>query len=264
MKVNRTKARLREGKPVLGTFAFLGDPSVVEIIGHAGFDFVIIDTEHTARDIGLVQDMVRAADAVNITPIVRVHEIEEKTILRALETGAQGIVVPFVRNGEEAKRANAAVRYPPTGARGTCTVTRAAEFGMLRPKFAEHAEACNRELLLIGLIEDAAGVENIADILDQGVEVAFLGRADLSSALGVSGQVEHPLVLGAVDRVLAATQGRQDRWGGIVPYGSGEGGRWLSQNCPFMCYSVDALVLLDAYRAALSELRQGLGSHAHS
>ncbi|MBI3968922.1 MAG: hypothetical protein HY329_25060 [Chloroflexi bacterium] len=72
MREDKTKARLRAGLPVIGTFAFFGDPAVVEIVGSAGFDFVIIDAEHSPRDLGWVQEMVRAADAVDLTPLVRV------------------------------------------------------------------------------------------------------------------------------------------------------------------------------------------------
>ncbi|MBS1879477.1 MAG: hypothetical protein JST31_08190, partial [Actinobacteria bacterium] len=110
---NSTKAKLRNGETVLGTFVFLGDPAVVEIAALAGFDFVIIDSEHAPRGPEAIEGMIRAAEARGITPIVRVSRTDEKEILRALESGAQGIIVPQLESGEQAAEAVAATRYPP-------------------------------------------------------------------------------------------------------------------------------------------------------
>ncbi|HEY5840482.1 MAG TPA: aldolase/citrate lyase family protein, partial [Mycobacterium sp.] len=114
---NRTKEKLRRGEAVLGTFIFLGDPAIVEIASIAGLDFVVIDTEHAARDITQVESIVRAADARGITPLVRVSSLDDKEILRALETGAQGIMVPQVESAEQVRQMLSAMRYPPHGTR---------------------------------------------------------------------------------------------------------------------------------------------------
>lgn len=255
MKKNLVKAKLRVGEPVFGAHCFLSDPAVVEIIGQTGFDFVIVDTEHTSKDPSRIEDLVRAAEVTGMTALIRTDEPNEKTILRLLETGAQGIVVPFMRDEATARASNDAVRYPPVGNRGTCTATRAARYGSLVSEFAEHVRSCNEELLLVGLIEDRDGVENIDGILDAGVDVAWLGRADLSASLGVPGQVEHPIVLRAVDRVIDATKRHADRWSGMVAYNPEEATKWLARGCRFMVYTSDTRVLYRSYDAAIRGLR---------
>jgi 4-hydroxy-2-oxoheptanedioate aldolase len=257
---NRTKELLRQGKPVIGTFIFHKDPAIVEIAGLAGLDFVIIDTEHTSKDIGLVENMVRAADASNITPLVRVHEINEKLILRVLETNCQGIVIPFMSNSEEALLAANAIRYPPEGSRGLCTVTRAASYGIHRSDFMKHVENVNKELLLVGIIENPDGVENIESILNAGVEVALVGRADLSSCYGVPAEFDHPDVVNAVNTVFDAASRQSDRWSGIGPYTVKEIPDWISKGCRFIAYSVDTLVLLNAWRDLANHFRDAVAA----
>ncbi len=249
MKQSALRDRLEAGEAVLGTFIHLGDPAVVEIAGAAGFDFVICDTEHSSRDPSTIENMVRAAEAFGIAALIRVHENDEKAILRALETGAQGIVLPFVRSADDVRRAQQAMWYPPDGNRGTCTVTRAARYGALRPDFATHAAECNRELLLVGLIEDAEGVDHIEEIMDAGLDVAFVARGDLTAALGVSAQSEHPLVLEAVEKVIAAAAELPHQWSGIMPYDPEEGPMWATRGCSFLACSIDTYILWKGFRA---------------
>jgi 2-keto-3-deoxy-L-rhamnonate aldolase RhmA len=260
MRSNPLKAKMLAGQPVLGTFVHLSDPAVVEIAGAAGLDFAIIDTEHSSKDLSTVENMVRAADAFGIASLVRVHVNEEKTILRVLETGTNGIVIPFVESADDVRRAREALRYPPEGSRGTCTVTRAARYGALRPQFADHARDSNRELLLVGLIESAKGVEGIDEILDAGLDVAFVGRGDLAAGLGVAGDSSHPHVLEAVGRVLDAARQRREQWSGILPYRPEESARWIAEGCLFLAYSVDTYVLLEAYAAASRSFREALAA----
>ena len=254
MKRNETKGRLSENQAVFGSFAYLAEPAVVEIMARAGFDFVIIDMEHTALDMSMVEQMVRAADGAGITALVRVPENNEKTILRALETGAQGIVIPFVRTAEDAQRAYAATRYPPDGVRGMCSFSRAAQYGAVRPEYKQHELECNREILLVALIEDETGVQNARAILDAGIDVALVGRGDLSVSLGVSNEAEHPLVVAATEEVLA-TAAECGRWGGIITHNSQDARRWSGTRCPFICYSLDMWILMDGYMTAIDNLR---------
>jgi len=255
---NRTKARLRRGEPVVGTFVYLNDPAVVEIIGSAGFDFVIIDTEHVARQGAVVENLVRAAELSDVTPLIRVHENNEKTILRALETGAQGLVIPFVESADDVRRALRAMHYPPEGERGACYYTRASSWGSQGADFADYAQECNRELLLVGLIESAAGVENIAEIVDAGLEVPFVGRRDLCASLGVM-DIHHPDVRAAVDRVYQVACGRQEQWAGILSYDPEEDRMWRAQDVRFFCHSIDVAVLAKTYAERAQELHEAVG-----
>jgi 4-hydroxy-2-oxoheptanedioate aldolase len=229
---------------------------VAEIAGLAGFDFCWIDTEHAPTDFRCITEMVRAAELTGMTPMVRVSENNDKLILRALETGAQGIVVPYLQNREQAERAAAAVRYPPRGTRGTCPVARAAGYGVARDQFAEQVALANDEILLVGLIEDEQGVENIDSILAAGVEVVQLGKSDLSAAFGVPGQADHPKVLEAVDHVIRAVRGRADRWAGIA-VSAENAGEWV-KDCRYLTYSIDSFELLTSYQRALVGIRSAV------
>ena len=115
MRQNRVKQLMREGKLALGTYVSFADPQIVEIIGLAGFDAAFIDMEHTSFDLSLVEEMVRAADLAGVTSIVRVPDNDEKLILRILDMGAEGIIIPHVDGLEGAKRAVEAVRLGPVG-----------------------------------------------------------------------------------------------------------------------------------------------------
>lgn len=252
------RARLAAGEAVIGTFVHLGDPAIVEIVAIAGFDFAILDTEHSSRGPEAVEHMIRAAEAFGLHLIVRVPEGDRAAIQRALDAGARGIAVPFVESAADVTAARASLRYAPDGDRGTCTVTRAARYGALRPNFAEHANRQNEDILLVGLIESEAGVERIEEILDAGLDVALIGRGDLTAALGVTAQTEHPRVVEAVERVLTAARGRDGTWAGILPYTAEEGRRWVEADCPFLAYSIDTYVLLEAYTAAARTLRASI------
>ena len=115
MRQNRVKKVMREGQLAIGTYVALGDPQVVEIIGLAGFDAAFIDMEHTTFDLTLVEEMIRAADLAGVTSIVRIPGNDSSLILRLLDAGAEGIIIPHVEGLEGAKQAVDAVRYPPLG-----------------------------------------------------------------------------------------------------------------------------------------------------
>jgi len=185
MRQNRVKKLMGEGKLALGKYVSLADPQVVEIIGITGFDAAFIDMEHSAFDMKTVGEMIRVADLCGIAPIVRVPENNPKTILRILDAGAQGIQVPHIEGVEGAKRAVAAVRYPPVGERGGAGSTRAAGYGAV--PWTEHMETSNDEILLIVMTEDKRGLDEIEEIAAiDGVDVISLGPTDISPALGMT------------------------------------------------------------------------------
>ena len=185
MNENRVKRVMREGGLAIVSHVGFSDPAVVEIIAAAGFDGAFIDMEHSAFDMRTVGEMIRVADLCGITPIVRVPENNPKTILRILDAGAQGIQVPHIEGVEGAKRAIAAVRYPPDGERGGAGSTRAAGYGGV--PWTEHMRTSNEEILLIIMTEDKRGLDEIEEIaaLD-GVDIISLGPTDISTALGMT------------------------------------------------------------------------------
>lgn len=255
------KRRLAEGQSVFGSFAFLPSPDVVEIMGHAGLDYVIIDLEHSPKNWSDVANMIRAAELHGMAALVRIRENSEKAILEVLELGATGVVVPFVQTAEDVARAARALLYPPAGQRGTCTLTRAARYGGLRSGFVAHALRQNEDVVLVAQIEDRQGVENIEAIVacSPGLDALVIGRSDLASSLGAPGQVEHPAVIEATHRVIAATQaGARKVPPGVGLYSPGEAARWIDAGCRMFFYSADTAMLLNAARAAADGFRAAL------
>ena len=201
MRNNKAKQIMNSGQLALGAYVALADPQIVEIIGISGFDAVFIDMEHTAFDLSLVQQMIVAADLVDITPIVRVSDSDPGFILRVLDMGAQGIVIPHVDGLEGAKRAVDAVRYPPVGLRGGAGATRAARCGSV--EWGDHVRTSNEEILLSVMTEDTKAISQVSEIaaLD-GVDLVALGPTDLSQTLGVTDPSDPKLRL-EVERIAA-------------------------------------------------------------
>lgn len=242
------KQKLLSSKPVFGSLAFLPSPDIIEIFGLCGFHYVIIDLEHSPKNWDVVMHMVRTAQLHNVAPLIRVADNVEKQILHALEVGAEGIAIPFVRNADDVAKAVQSIRYAPEGIRGLCTASRAARFGTLRKNFSEYTVGANRNISLIALIEDMEGVDSIEDILDcdPGVDVVLIGRSDLSASLGLPGQADHPKVIEAANRVIeAVNKHRRPVQAGILT-SPGDTQRWLDAGCRFLVYGTDSDLMLQA------------------
>ncbi len=189
----------------LGAYVSFTDPQIVEIIGLAGFDAAFIDMEHTAFDLPLVQQMIVAADLVGITSMVRVPDNDAKLILRILDMGAQGIIIPHVDGVEGAKEAVAAVRYPPLGERGGAGGTRAARFGTV--SWDDHVRESNENVLLSVMTEDEKALNEVEEIaaLD-GVDLVAIGPTDLSQAIGATGPSD-PRLMDKVREIAGVVNG---------------------------------------------------------
>lgn len=257
--VESFKTRLRRGDPLFGTFAFMASPDLVEIMGFAGFDYVIIDLEHSPKNWSDVANMIRAAELHDMAPLVRIRENSEKAILEVLELGAAGIVVPFVQSAEDVARAVSAMNYMPKGARGTCTLTRAAKYGGLRSQFVEHSQRQNDELVLVVQIEDQKGLDAVEDIVscEPGIDALIVGRSDLASSLGVPGQADDARVIAATETMVRAA-GAHGVTSGIGVYRPSEAEKWIEQGCSLFFYSADTALLLNAARSANEDFRKTL------
>jgi len=186
---NQVKRRFSDGEIALGTWVGLADPALVEIIGLAGFDAAGINLEHAAFDLDLVRQMIVAAEAVGIAPIVRIPAGAWDLALRVLDAGAQGIQVSRVPDARTAELAVQAVRYAPLGRRGALGHSRAARFGAI--PWAEYAPAANAETLLIVMLEDAGALGHVEEIAAvEGVDLVMVGAADLAESLGLA--ANHP------------------------------------------------------------------------
>lgn len=202
LRPNVVRARLAAGAEVHGLFCAIPSPQLVEMIGCAGYDLVVLDTEHALVDPQRLEDLIRAAEAVDLTPFVRVPEGDAGAILRALDAGAMGVVVPHVRCRADVDAAVRAARYAPAGMR-SLGGGRGPGFG--RIDLVDYVRRANEETMLVAMIEDAEAVAALPGILDGGgVDLVLEGAADLSQSYGVPWQTRHPLVREALDRVHRA------------------------------------------------------------
>lgn len=202
IRPNPMKRKLKGGASVFGVGARLPEPGIVEILGYAGLDYVRIDGEHGSIGWTEMERMILAAYAVGITPIVRIHENNAAMIMRALDLGAMGILVPHCRSAEDAQQIVDGALYPPQGKRGVGP-GRSIKFGAVSTE--DYYAGINDEIVVAAMIEDAEAVKNIDEIVEvEGIDVLSIGKSDLAASLGVTGQTSHPKVIEASERVLAA------------------------------------------------------------
>ncbi len=203
MLVNPLKDRVRRGDPVFGTILSIPSPEVAEVAGLAGYDFLLLDMEHGPLTVELLEGLVRACRAVNVVPLARVPEDHPKTILRALDVGCVGVMIPQVETPQQAQAAVAATKYAPEGTRSLAGATAAAWWGKV--PMPDHVAASNAATMNVLQIETRRGLEAVEAIArTPGVDVLFIGPSDLSQSLGHPGAVAHPDVQAAIRRIISA------------------------------------------------------------
>lgn len=250
-------AAVSAGRVPLGMQCFSGSPALIEIIGHTGFDFVMLDTEHACIDSAQVEQLIRVAENVALLPLVRVAENSSTPIRKALEAGAAGVVVPRVRGPEDVKMAVDAARYPPHGSRGMCPSTRAARYSI--SGWDEYVLRTNRDILVIPLLEHPDAIESAEEIceLDE-VRIVFFGPGDLGMAMGVGASgLQSPQVEEAFDHVLAVA----NRTGTLVmgvPYpdlSATACQSLIERGVRVLLHSVDELLFYQLCQRIVSELK---------
>ncbi|MDP7129856.1 MAG: aldolase/citrate lyase family protein [Planctomycetota bacterium] len=200
---NNFKQLLRDGKPAFGAQLRLGSPAIAELFGLAGYDFIIIDSEHAPQTPKGIQEQLQGAGCTDATPIVRIPSTDPDLIKLYLDMGASGILSPFVNTPEEAERGGRACRYPPRGTRGWGP-SRAAGYGLHAEAYTERSDDL---VMFMPIIESAEAVENIDGILAvESVDTFIIGPVDLSISLGVPFQFDHPRFIEAEHRILDAAQ----------------------------------------------------------
>jgi len=213
---NEMKTGLRAGKTYIGTFAKIPEASVVELFAICGFDYFIIDNEHSQMGKESMLSLLRAADISGIIPIVRVRENARAQILQALDAGGLGIMVPETSTAAEVKHVMDSAYYAPEGKRGYTASNRAAGYGSMDA--AEYARMANANILTIAYCETMEGIENLDAMLAvPGLDVMWIGPMDLSQALGVTGQPKHPKVVAAMDDIIARCRKAGVAVGTIAP-----------------------------------------------
>lgn len=206
---NKIKDLLLQGRTVKGSFICTREPACVEILGYAGFDFVLIDTEHAPNTATEVINLVRAAEAADIEPVVRVRANDPTLILQALDVGAKGILVPRVNTAVEAQAVVQAAKYGPAGERGLAGIVRAAKYGFTPG--GEYVTDANSNIFIMVQVEELEAVDNLDDILSvEGIDAIFIGPVDLSQSMGLTGQFNHPDFQRTVENIIsrATTAGK--------------------------------------------------------
>lgn len=220
MKNNKTKEKLLRGSVAVGTFLFDPSPKLVELCGIVGLDYVVIDAEGSPVDMVLAETLVRAADDVGITPIIRPPNQDPKMIGLYLDMGYQGVMMPGTDTAGQAHEFVKAAKYPPLGSRGL-GAGRAARYGHL-DSMADFQTHQNENILLIALVEHEKALAEIEAIVSTpGIHVCAIGSWDLSSSMGFGGDTQHPAVREAVQQIFAATLKHDRIVNDIVSTGEG-------------------------------------------
>jgi 2-keto-3-deoxy-L-rhamnonate aldolase RhmA len=202
MKPNRMKAKIARGEPALGCSVMFPSPQIVEMLGYAGFDWVLIDCEHGSIGPADVELMAMACDAAGITPIARPRTNAASEIQSVMDRGVMGVQVPHVNSAEDARRAVAAVKFGPGAARGLAAGTRPDSWG-LGARMPDFTEAANAQSLVCIQIEHTDAIRNIEAILAvEGIDVLFIGPSDLSQSMGFPGNPKAPAVARAIEDTL--------------------------------------------------------------
>ncbi len=201
---NRVKEKLEGGGVAVGAWMSILNPRSAQIVADSGLDWVLFDMEHGPPSIETVDGLVRGVGNGGALSIVRVVWNDINAIKQALDTGAWGVVVPWVNSAEEAERAVAYTRYAPEGLRGCAAGRPASAWGV---SSQEYMRIANDEILVIVQIETRKAVENIGGIVSvEGVDATFIGPSDLSASMGVRGDFWHPDVVEAMGRVVEACE----------------------------------------------------------
>ncbi len=196
------KAAIAAGRPQFGVSVMFPSPQIVEMIGHAGFDWALLDLEHGSIGLADLEVMAMAADAVGITPIARPASNADADIQAVLDRGAKGVQIPHVRSKAEAERVVRAAKFGPIGGRSLAAGTRPDQWGLGR-KMPDFVAAQNAATLVCVQLEDREAIENADEILTaEHVDVFFIGPSDLSQSLGHPGDAKAPAVAAAIEGTL--------------------------------------------------------------
>jgi len=246
------KKRIHGGETLLGCFLNLGSSVSAEIVGSAGFDWVLIDFEHGSGSELEVLHQLQALEAHGAASIVRVESCQRQRIHRVLDFGAEGIMVPRIETPGEAELAVKAMRFQPEGLRGVAKLNRASGYGT---DFEKYLESGQHEIVGVIQIETAESLRHLDEIASiDGVDVLFVGPLDLSTALGVSQQWDHPLFLDALARTAQAAL-RAGKAAGALLFSPEEFRKYLELGYRFIACGSDAGFIAGGARSTVRTLK---------
>jgi len=236
---NPFKHALVAGRQQIGLWVSLASPYSAEIVAGAGFDWLVIDTEHSPNEVDTTLAQLQVVAAYPVSPVVRPAWNDKVLIKRHLDIGAQTLLIPYVQNAGEAAAAVAATRFPTRGVRGVAGVTRASRFG----RVADYAKRAEEEICLLVQVENREGLENLEAIArTEGVDGVFIGPADLAAGLGHLGEQSHSEVQAAIrdaiGRIRACGKGA-----GILATDEASSRRYIEWGTTFTAVGLDVMVL---------------------
>ena len=236
MRHNLAKAKLAAGKPLNVVAPGYSSPGLVELLGRMGFDAIFIDCEHGPTGWEDVENMVRAAELTDVTPIVRVQSNDPSTITRALDRGAGGVQVPHINTRAQAEAAVRAAKFAPIGHRGYAGGRSA--FGV-KGNFTSHA---NAETMVIAMLEEVEALQNLDEILKvEQIDAFFLAPGDLSQSMGYPGQLDHPEVQAAIVDAVRRTRAA-GRAPGVLTTSGASARRYIDLGALFVYVSLASLL----------------------
>ena len=236
---NSFKRALKDGKPQIGLWSSLSSNYSVEVIAGAGFDWLLLDSEHSPNDLESLLTQLQAAAPYPTTSIVRVPWNDMVTIKRVLDIGAQALLVPYVSTAEEAIAAVSYTRYPPKGVRGVAGTTRATRFGRVK----DYAKRAHEEICLLVQVETQSALDNIEAICAvEGVDGVFIGPADLHASMGYVGEVANPKVKPLIDDAIRRIR-KAGKAPGILTPNEADAKHWLECGALFVAVGADVGIL---------------------
>lgn len=252
------KSKLKNNQLTIGSWIMMGNPMSVEVMALAGFEWLVVDIEHTSIDLQMVENLIRTIQSKNIKALVRVSKNEEVIIKRVLDIGADGIIVPMVNSKEDAIQAVNYAKYPPFGKRGV-GLYRATKYGT---KFEEYKKWVEEDLVIIAQIEHIDAINNIDDILEvEGIDGTIIGPYDLSGSMGYPGEFEREDVKDAVQKVLDRCKVFNIPSGfHVVDTEPEKLQSKIEQGCTFLAYGIDYFFMRDAVINGMNKIKKGLKS----
>ncbi|MCF6331162.1 MAG: aldolase/citrate lyase family protein [Sulfurimonas sp.] len=249
------KNKLKNNELTLGSWVTIGHTAVVDIMASAGFEWLVVDMEHTSIDLSTAHQLISTIQANGMKALVRVSKNEEVIIKRILDMGADGIVVPMVKSRADALEATDYAKYPPVGKRGV-GLFRAQKYGL---GFDEYKKWVNEELVIIAQIEHIEAVQNIEEIITtDGIDGIVIGPYDLSGSMGYPGEYHREDVKDAISKVLSACKKHKVPSGfHVIESDPTKLQSRIDEGCTFLAYSLDFFFLGDSARDGMKKIKEG-------
>jgi 4-hydroxy-2-oxoheptanedioate aldolase len=248
---NPFKRALKANQAQIGLWSSLSSNYSVEVIAGAGFDWILLDCEHSPNDLESLLTQLQAAAPYPTHPVVRVPWNDMVTIKRVLDVGAQSLLIPYVSSAEEARAAVSHTRYPPAGVRGVAGTTRATRFGRVK----DYAKRAHEEICLLVQVETQAAVDNIEAICAvDGVDGVFIGPADLHASLGHTGEIANPKVKPLIDEAIKRIR-KAGKAPGILTPNEADAKHWLGCGGLFVAVGADVGILARGAEALAAKFK---------